>query len=181
MSWIDKVKSKTGLGKKGPKVGEIWVECDGCNDHIYVAELEKNLRVCPKCDHHFRVNAKQRINQLLEPHTFIEEDNNLFATDPLKFKDSKKYKDRLRTAIKKGMTADAVITGSGVIDKHHIEICLFEFTFMGGSMGVVVGEKITNTIERAIKKKKPLIILSCSGGARMQEGILSRMQMAKTT
>lgn len=181
MSWIDKVKFKAGLGKKDLKAGEIWVECNGCNDQIYVAELEKNLRVCPKCDHHFRVEAKQRINQLLEPNTFIEQDSDLSATDPLKFKDSKKYRDRLRASTKRGMTSDAVITGSGFIGSHTIEICLFEFKFMGGSMGVVVGEKITRTIERAIKNKSPLIILSCSGGARMQEGILSLMQMAKTT
>ena len=136
---------------------------------------------CPKCDHHMRVDGKRRISQLLEPNTFIEQDKILSATDPLKFKDSKKYKDRLRTSTKKGLTSDAVITGSGVIGNHAIEICLFEFMFMGGSMGVVVGEKITRTIERAIKNKKSLIILSCSGGARMQEGILSLMQMAKTT
>jgi len=181
MSWIDKVKIKTGLGKKDRKAGEIWVECNGCNDQIYVAELEKNLRVCPKCDYHFRIDGKQRINQLLELGTFIEEDYDLSATDPLKFKDSKKYKDRLRSYTKKGMTSDAVITGSGVIESHAVEICFFEFKFMGGSMGVVVGEKITRAIERAIKSKKPFIILSCSGGARMQEGILSLMQMAKTT
>lgn len=181
MSWIDKVKFKAGLGKKDQKTGEIWVECDGCDDQIYVAELEKNLRVCPKCDYHFRVDAKQRVSQLLEPNTFIEQDSDLSATDPLKFKDSKKYKDRLRTHAKEGMVSDAVITGSGVIGNHVVEICLFEFKFMGGSMGVVVGEKITRTIERAIKNNKPLIILSCSGGARMQEGILSLMQMAKTT
>lgn len=180
MSWIDKVKLKTGLGKKGEKAGEIWVECSGCNDQIYAAELEMNLRVCPKCDYHFRVGAKQRVSQLLEPNTFIEQDNDLAATDPLKFKDSKKYKDRLRANIKKGVASDAVITGSGVIVNHDIEICLFEFRFMGGSMGAVAGEKITRAIERAIKNKSPLIILSCSGGARMQEGIISLMQMAKT-
>ena len=181
MSWIDKVKFKASLRKKDPKAREIWVECNGCNEQIYIAELEKNLRVCPKCDHHFRVEAKQRVSQLLEPNAFIEQNNDLSATDPLKFKDSKKYKDRLRTSTKKGLTSDAVITGSGVIGNHAIEICLFEFMFMGGSMGVVVGEKITRTIERAIKNKRPLIIISCSGGARMQEGILSLMQMAKTT
>ena len=181
MSWIDKVKFKAGLGQRSQKTGEIWIECNGCTEQIYVAELEKNLRVCPKCDHHFRVDAKQRVSQLLEPNAFIELNTDLSTTDPLKFKDSKKYKDRIRTSIKKGMTSDAIITGSGVIGNHAVEICLFEFKFMGGSMGVVVGEKITRTIERAIKNKKPLIILSCSGGARMQEGILSLMQMAKTT
>ena len=181
MSWIDKIKSKARLGSKGPADAEIWVECEGCNDQVYVAELEKNLRVCPQCYRPFRISAKQRVNQLLEENTFVEYDNNLTATDPLKFKDSKKYKDRLRTSIKKGMVSDAVITGTGSIGDHRIEICFFEFSFMGGSMGVVVGEKITRSIERAIKNQTPLIILSCSGGARMQEGILSLMQMAKTS
>ena len=181
MSWIDKIKSKARLGSKGPADAEIWVECEGCNDQVYVAELEKNLRVCPQCDRHFRVSAKQRINQLLEEGSFTEHDSNLSSTDPLKFKDSKKYKDRLRTSVKRGMISDAVITGTGIIGIHLIEVCLFEFSFMGGSMGVVVGEKITRSIERAIKNQTPLIILSCSGGARMQEGILSLMQMAKTS
>lgn len=181
MSWLDKIKSKAGLGKKAPEPEELWAECKGCNGQIYVAELEENLRVCPKCDYHFRIDAKQRINQLLDPGTFIERNNDLSATDPLKFKDSKKYKDRLRTSIKKGMTSDAVITGSGTIANHPVEICFFEFKFMGGSMGVVAGEKITRTIERTIKNETALIILSCSGGARMQEGILSLMQMAKTS
>ena len=181
MSWIDKIKSRARLGSKGLADTEIWIECKGCNDQIYVAELEKNLRVCPQCDHHFRLSAKQRVAQLLEEGTFIEFDSKLSSTDPLKFKDSKKYKDRLRTSIKKGMPSDAIITGSGAIGIHKIEVCFFEFGFMGGSMGVVVGEKITRSIERAIKNRTPLIILSCSGGARMQEGILSLMQMAKTS
>ena len=181
MSWIDKIKSKTGLGKKAPESEEIWIECKGCKGQIYVAELEENLRVCPQCDHHFRIEAKHRVMHLLEPGTFVEHDSDLSPTDPLKFKDSKKYKDRLRIANKKGMTSDAVIAGSGILANHSIELCFFEFTFMGGSMGVVVGEKITRTIERAIKNHSALIIISCSGGARMQEGILSLMQMAKTS
>ncbi|MDP6477034.1 MAG: acetyl-CoA carboxylase, carboxyltransferase subunit beta [Nitrospinaceae bacterium] len=181
MSWLDKIKSKAGLGKKIPVAEEIWIECKGCNGQIYVAELEENFRVCPQCDHHFRLEAKQRVLQLLEPGTFVEHDNNLSATDPLKFKDSKKYKDRLRTASKKGMSSDAVFTGSGVLATHPVELCFFEFKYMGGSMGVVVGEKITRAIERTIKNNTALIIISCSGGARMQEGILSLMQMAKTS
>ncbi|MDP7557494.1 MAG: acetyl-CoA carboxylase, carboxyltransferase subunit beta [Nitrospinaceae bacterium] len=181
MSWIDKIKSKTGLGKKASEPEEIWIECKGCKGQIYVAELDENLRVCPQCDHHFRIEAKHRVMHLLEPGTFVEHDKDLSPTDPLKFKDSKKYKDRLRIANKKGMTSDAVIAGSGVLANHSIELCFFEFKFMGGSMGVVVGEKITRTIERAIKNHSALIIISCSGGARMQEGILSLMQMAKTS
>ena len=181
MSWIDKVKFKAGIRKKYIEEDTIWIECSGCNDQIYISELDKNFRVCPKCDHHFRMAPTQRIKQILEANTFIEQDKDLISTDPLKFKDSKKYKDRLRDATKKGIITDAVITGSGSIGNHMIEICLFNFKFMGGSMGVVVGEKITRAIERATRDKKPLIIFSCSGGARMQEGILSLMQMAKTS
>ena len=181
MSWIDKIKSKTSIRKKDSINAELWADCKGCNSNIFIADLEKNWRVCPECDYHFRVSAKQRINQLLEEGSFIEHDGNLTANDPIKFKDSKKYKERLRAYIKKGMTSDAVISGTGHIKNHQVEICVFEFSFMGGSMGVVVGEKITRSIERAITNRTSLIIISCSGGARMQEGILSLMQMAKTS
>ncbi|SVB77797.1 uncharacterized protein METZ01_LOCUS230651, partial [marine metagenome] len=171
MSWIDKIKSKASISGKDSTDDGLWVGCGGCNENIFIADLEKNLRVCPKCDHHFRINAKQRINQLLEEGTFVEHDVDLVATDPLKFKDSKRYKDRLRTFFKKGITSDAVIVGSGRIKNHQVEVCFFEFSFMGGSMGVVVGEKVTRSIERAINNQSSLIIISCSGGARMQEGI----------
>ena len=181
MSWIDKIKSKASISKKDPTDDELWVECGGCKGNIFIAALEKNLRVCPKCNHHFRVSAKQRIKHLVDEGTFIEHDINLISTDPLRFKDSKKYKERLRTFFKKGITSDAVIAGSGRIKSHQVEVCVFEFSFMGGSMGVVVGEKVTRAIERAINNRSSLIILSCSGGARMQEGILSLMQMAKTS
>jgi len=180
MSWIKKIKSKANI-KSDSTHADLWVECRGCKGDIYIADLEKNLRVCPQCNYHFRTSAKQRINQLIEEGTFIEHDRNLLTTDPLKFKDSKKYKDRLRTSYKKGNTSEAVISGSGHIKNHPVEICIFEFSFMGGSMGVVAGEKITRSIERAINNKTSLIIISCSGGARMQEGILSLMQMAKTS
>ena len=180
MTWIDKIKSKASI-KKNLDPTDLWVECSDCKNNIYVADLEKNLRVCPQCNYHFRISAKQRINQLIDEGTFIEHDHNLIATDPLKFKDSKKYKDRLRTSYKKGFTSDAIISGSGHIKNNPVEICVFEFSFMGGSMGVVAGEKITRSIERAITNQTSLIIISCSGGARMQEGILSLMQMAKTS
>ena len=180
MTWIDKIKSKASI-KKNLDPTDLWAECSDCKNNIYVADLEKNLRVCPQCNYHFRISAKQRINQLIDEGTFIEHDHNLIATDPLKFKDSKKYKDRLRTSYKKGFTSDAIISGSGHIKNNPVEICVFEFSFMGGSMGVVVGEKITRSIERAITNQTSLIIISCSGGARMQEGILSLMQMAKTS
>jgi acetyl-CoA carboxylase carboxyl transferase subunit beta len=180
MSWIEKIKTKNILKNKGLKDAPIWIECKGCGSEVYIAELEENLRVCPQCDYHLRLNAKQRINQILEEGSFIEHDSNLASTDPLKFKDTKKYKDRLSHSLKTGTTSEAVISGTGFIKSNQVEICFFEFGFMGGSMGLVVGEKITRSIERAIKNKTPLIILSCSGGARMQEGILSLMQMAKT-
>ncbi|MCH8157095.1 MAG: acetyl-CoA carboxylase carboxyltransferase subunit beta [Nitrospinae bacterium] len=180
MSWFDKFKVKTGLGKKIGKPEEIWIECKKCKDQIYITELDENLRVCPKCDYHFRIDARTRIHQLLNTGTFVEQDQELVATDPLKFKDSKKYKERLKIALKKGQTSDAVVTGPGVLESHAVEVCFFDFTFMGGSMGTVVGEKITRAIERAIENRTPVIIISSSGGARMQEGILSLMQMAKT-
>ena len=180
MTWIDKIKSKASI-KKNLDPTDLWAECSDCKNNIYIADLEKNLRVCPQCNYHFRISAKQRINQLIDEGTFIEHDHNLIATDPLKFKDSKKYKDRLRTSYKKGFTSDAIISGSGHIKNNPVEICVFEFSFMGGSMGVVAGEKITRSIERAITNQTSLIIISCSGGARMQEGILSLMQMAKTS
>ena len=181
MYWFDKIKKKTGLGKKLAKTEEIWVECKSCKGQIYASELAENLKVCPKCDYHFRIDAWTRIRQLLDAGSFVEKDKGLTATDPLKFKDSKKYKDRLKTALKKGATSDAVVTGPGSIEGRPVEACFFDFSYMGGSMGTVVGEKITRTIERAIKNQMPLIIVSCSGGARMQEGILSLMQMAKTS
>ena len=180
MTWIDKIKSKASIKKKIEPT-DLWAECSDCKNNIYIADLEKNLRVCPQCNYHFRISAKQRINQLIDEGTFIEHDHNLIATDPLKFKDSKKYKDRLRTSYKKGFTSDSIISGSGHIKNNPVEICVFEFSFMGGSMGVVAGEKITRSIERAITNQTSLIIISCSGGARMQEGILSLMQMAKTS
>jgi len=180
MSWFDKLKVKTGLGPKISKPEIIWVECKKCGEQLYIAEVEKNLKVCPNCDYHFRADARERISYLINPGTFVERDQNLTSTDPLKFKDKKKYKDRIRTSFKKGYAHDAIITGSGVLGDHPVEICVFEFKFMGGSMGSVVGEKITRCIERAIEDRNPVIIVSCSGGARMQEGILSLMQMAKT-
>lgn len=181
MSWIEKIKSKATIKKSDPANADLWAECRGCKDNIFIADLEKNLRVCPQCDYHFRISAKQRINQILDESTFVEHDANLIANDPIKFKDSLKYKDRLKAYFKKGINSDSVITGTGCVKNHKVEICFFEFSFMGGSMGVVAGEKITRSIERAISNRSPLVILSCSGGARMQEGILSLMQMAKTS
>jgi acetyl-CoA carboxylase carboxyl transferase subunit beta len=180
MSWIDKIKA--GLGrKKTAKDEDLWVECKKCNEQIFIAELEANLKVCPHCDYHFRLEPRQRIHQLMDQESFKEYDQQLTSSDPLKFRDTKKYKDRIKSSIKKGLSNDAVITGSGTIEGLPVELCVFDFSFMGGSMGSVVGEKITRGIERAMENKSALIIVSCSGGARMQEGIFSLMQMAKTS
>ena len=179
MSWLNKIKA--GIGKKSPKDEDLWVNCKKCKEQIYIAELEDNLKVCPKCEYHFRLDARQRIHLLIDHETFIEQDQDLTSPDPLKFKDTKKYKERIKATIKKNTTNDAIITGSGEIEGLAVEVCVFDFSFMGGSMGSVVGEKITRSIERAIDKNMPVIIVSCSGGARMQEGIFSLMQMAKTT
>ena len=180
MSWIDKIKAGIG-GKKTARDEDLWVECKKCKEQVYIAELETNLRVCPHCDYHFRLATRQRIHQLMDQDTFKEYDQHLTSADPLKFKDTKKYKDRIKSLGKKGLSNDAVITGSGSMESLPIEICVFDFSFMGGSMGSVVGEKITRSIERAMENNSALVITSSSGGARMQEGIFSLMQMAKTS
>jgi len=180
MSWIDKLKAGIGA-KKTAKDEDLWVECKKCKEQIYIAELETNLKVCPHCDYHFRLSTRQRIHQLMDQESFKEHDQNLTSSDPLKFKDTKKYKDRIKSSVKKGLSNDAIITGTGTIEGLPVELCVFDFSFMGGSMGSVVGEKITRAIERAMENNSALIIASCSGGARMQEGIFSLMQMAKTS
>ena len=180
MSWIDKIKAGIG-GKKTAKDEDLWVECKKCKEQILIAELESNLKVCPHCDYHFRMATQKRIHQLIDQDTFKEFDQNLSSSDPLKFKDTKKYKDRIKSSVKKGISNDAIVTGSGSIEDLPIEICVFDFSFMGGSMGAVVGEKITRAIERAMENNSALVIASCSGGARMQEGIFSLIQMAKTS
>lgn len=180
MSWIDKLKAGIG-GKKIARDQDLWVECKKCKERIFIAALEANLKVCPRCDYHFRLETRQRIYQLMDQESFKEHDQKLMSSDPLKFKDTKKYKDRIKSSVKKGLSNDAIITGTGTIEGLPAELCVFDFSFMGGSMGAVVGEKITRAIERAMKNKSALIIVSCSGGARMQEGIFSLMQMAKTS
>lgn len=181
MSWFDKIIEKAGFGKKIPKPEVTWIECKQCQEKILPADKAANLHVCPKCDFHFRITAGERIVQLINRDSFQEEDRNLISSDPLKFKDKIKYKDRVKALTKTGDKFEAIICGTGMIGEHKIEICAFDFFFMGGSMGSVVGEKITRSIERAIQNKRALIIICCSGGARMQEGILSLMQMAKTS
>jgi len=176
-------KSREGLisqTKKDIPEG-LWTKCPECGEVIYVKELEKNLNTCSHCDYHFKYASREYIRLLLDDGDLEEHDQALISGDPLKFKDSKKYPDRIRAAQKKTGQNDAVISGLGKIDGREVSFAIMDFAFIGGSMGSVVGEKIARTIERAILRRIPLIIVSCSGGARMQEGILSLMQMAKTS
>lgn len=184
MTWFDKIKvPRIGLRNGKTKIPEgLWIKCEKCKEIIFKEELDRNLKVCPKhdCSYHYRLNPTERINSLLEKDSFEEFDQDLVSSDPLKFKDSKKYKDRLKASLKKTGHKDAIICGQGKLNEHTVQICVFNFSFMGGSMGSVVGEKILRAVNRATAKRHPLLIVICSGGARMQEGILSLMQMAKT-
>ena len=171
---------------KGPdhrvKVPEgLWTKCVGCGETIFTKDIENNLNVCPKCNHHYRLSARKRLELLLDEGSFQEFDAGLISVDCLNFKDTKSYQRRFDAALAKGGSKDAIICGSGLIEGTPVQICVFDFSFMGGSMGSVVGEKITRGIERAIDAHTPVIIISASGGARMQESILSLMQMAKTS
>jgi acetyl-CoA carboxylase carboxyl transferase subunit beta len=181
VAWFSKdkeLKSNTDSPKKRVPEG-LWIKCISCKEMIYRKEVEKNLNVCPKCNYHYRLNFQERLRILFDDDLYQEFDASLQSLDPLKFKDSKKYKDRLKTSKAKTALEDAVVSVEGKIGGIPVILCVFEFGFMGGSMGSVVGEKITRAIERAIQERKPFITISCSGGARMQEGILSLMQMAK--
>jgi len=182
MAWFKKAKTPLTQsdGKKVRVPEGLWTKCQNCRETLYSKDLEKNLNVCPKCSHHFRVPAGKRIELLLDEGSFVEFDANIVSVDFLQFKDSKSYQDRIDAAVAKGGSKDAVICGEGKIEGTPVQVAVFDFSFMGGSMGSVVGEKITRAIERSIEKQMPLIIVSASGGARMQESILSLMQMAKT-
>jgi acetyl-CoA carboxylase carboxyl transferase subunit beta len=183
MAWFKKIKTPLAHSDvKKVRVPEgLWTKCLSCRETLYSKDLEKNLNVCPKCNYHFRISAGKRIEMLLDGGAFVEWDANLVAVDFLEFKDSKSYQDRIDAAVARGGSKDAVICGEGKILGKPVQLAVFDFSFMGGSMGSVVGEKITRAIERSIDKKMPLIIISASGGARMQESILSLMQMAKTS
>jgi len=159
----------------------LWTKCPDCGEIIYVKELERNLNTCNNCDYHFKFSSRQYISLLLDDGLLEEHDTGLISGDPLKFKDSKKYPDRIRAAQAKTGQNDGVISGMGKVDGREVSFAIMDFAFIGGSMGSVVGEKIARTIERAMLRAVPLVVVSCSGGARMQEGILSLMQMAKTS
>jgi acetyl-CoA carboxylase carboxyl transferase subunit beta len=181
MAWFKKTrKPMASAAKEKPsRVPEgLWVKCPGCAQVIYNKDLAANLSVCPKCAHHFRLTASQRL-QILFDGPWTEYDQDLVSTDPLAFTDTKSYQSRLKAGSELTGMKDAVITASGAIDGIETSVAAMEYRFIGGSMGVVVGEKITRAIERAIAGRVPVVIVACSGGARMMEGALSLMQLAK--
>lgn len=181
MAWFKRDKAPGAADKKVKVPEGLLTKCVSCKENLLTKDLEKNINVCPKCGHHYRISARQRIDLLLDPGSFTEYDAVMTSVDVLDFKDSKSYKDRIQQAVAKGGSRDAVICGEGAIEGIPVQMAVFDFSFMGGSMGSVVGEKITRAIERGIEKRTPVIIISASGGARMQESILSLMQMAKTS
>jgi acetyl-CoA carboxylase carboxyl transferase subunit beta len=181
MEWFRK-KSRDLLSVEKKDIPDgVWTKCSGCGEIITVAAMTKNFWICPKCNYHFRIKSKDYINLVLDDGILEEYDAAMESADPLKFRDSKRYVDRISAAQKNTNLKDAIIAGIGKLKGREISFAVMEFDFIGGSMGSVVGEKIARAIERAIDKKIPLIIVSCSGGARMMEGILSLMQMAKTS
>ncbi len=183
MAWFQRKKAQVSAveHKKTQMPEGVWTKCKNCQEIIYAKEIVRNLNVCPKCDYHFRISARERIELILDEGSFVEMDAKIRSVDFLEFKDTKKYKDRIRDAIKKAGDGDAVICGSGTIDGLPTIVGVFDFSFMGGSMGSVVGEKLTRAIEKGIEVRAPVMIFSSSGGARMQESIISLMQMAKTS
>lgn len=182
MAWFKKTKQPKPIRQDRPRstVPEgLWVKCEGCREVVYSRDLERNLRVCPKCEYHFRIDARTRITLLLDEPEPRELFPGISPTDPLGFKDTKRYRDRIKTYQQAIDELDAVIVVQGHLDQIPVVIASMEYRFMGGSMGSVVGEKITRAAERALERQWPLIVVSASGGARMQEGVLSLMQMAK--
>ncbi|HEV8440573.1 MAG TPA: acetyl-CoA carboxylase, carboxyltransferase subunit beta [Methylomirabilota bacterium] len=183
MTWFWGRKDEPGSERpKKVQIAEgLWAKCDSCKEIVYRAEVDRAGRVCPKCGYPFRISARERIASLADDGSFEEREAGLRSRDPLGFKDTKKYTDRLKAARTKTGLEEAVVTGLCRIGGHPVALAVFEFSFLGGSMGSVVGEKLTRTIELAIQKRLPMLIVAASGGARMQEGILSLMQMAKTS
>ena len=185
MNWFKKIVPSRIKTKKSQRVKSVpegvWVTCDQCKAQIYRADLERNLHVCNKCDHHIRISARYRLSQFFDEGTSREYFNNLISTDPLKFKDTKKYKDRLTESKRKSGENDALIVMGGSVKEIKLVACAFDFNFMGGSMGSVVGEKFVRAVNLSIDTKIPLVCFCASGGARMQEAFLSLMQLAKTT
>lgn len=182
MSWFSRSKAPKPITEQEDRnqiPDDIWTKCPACAAVLYTKELRRNFGVCPKCNYHFRLKARERIPLLADRHSFVELDAGLKSADPLGFRDTKKYRDRIKQAEKKSGSAEAVITGRARVLNIPLMLGVFEFHYMGGSMGSVVGEKLTRLVEAGVAERRPVVIISASGGARMQEGIFSLMQMAK--
>ena len=183
MSWFEKIRpSRIKTEKRVRSVPEgLWIKCPACDAVLYRAELERNLYVCPKCSHHMRIRARERLTRFLDPGSAVELGGNITPEDPLRFKDSKRYKDRLVSAQKATGEKDALIVMAGRLHAAPIVAAAFEFNFLGGSMGSVVGERFKRAVDHCIAERAGLVCFSATGGARMQEALLSLMQMAKTS
>ncbi len=185
MTWFKKRGEEEKEGKERQrelKISEdLWTKCNSCNEIIYRKVVERNFQVCPKCNYHFQIPARRRVESIADPGSFLEIDAHLVSADPLEFKDLKRYPHRLKESQEATGQKDAIICGEATIEGQPVMFGFFEFNFMGGSLGSVVGEKVTRLIERAVEKGMGVVIFCASGGARMQEGILSLMQMAKTS
>ena len=184
MAWFKKTRKRiaSSTAEKPSRVPEgLWVKCPGCSQLIYNKDLEVSLNVCPKCAHHFRISAAERLKALFDEGCYQEHFSNLASNDPLQFTDTKPYRDRLKSTIEATGLKDSVIVATGRLEGIDVVVAAMEYAFIGGSMGVVAGEKITRAIEIAQDRRQPVIVISCSGGARMMEGALSLMQMAKVS
>jgi acetyl-CoA carboxylase carboxyl transferase subunit beta len=180
MAWFK--KSKELKPDKKVKIPEgLWVKCESCREIIYKKEIDKNLKICPKCNYHFRISARERLKLLVDEGSFVEMDASLATNDPLHFRDKIPYRERIEQNRKKSGLEEAAISGEATIGGHPVMVVIMDFSFMGGSMGSVVGEKALRAAEAAVEKKRPLVIVASSGGARMQEGIFSLMQMARVS
>ena len=180
MSWIERIKSNITPTRKASIPEGVWTKCDSCGQVLYRAELERNLEVCPKCDHHMRMTARNRLHSLLDEGSLVELGSELEPKDVLKFRDSKKYKDRLASAQKETGEKDALVVMKGTLYGMPVVAAAFEFAFMGGSMGSVVGARFVRAVEQALEDNCPLICFSASGGARMQEALMSLMPVSYT-
>jgi acetyl-CoA carboxylase carboxyl transferase subunit beta len=184
MAWFKKTRKPiaSSTAEKPSRVPEgLWVKCPGCTQLIYNKDLEATLNVCPKCAHHFRISATERLKALFDDADYQEHFADLTSLDPLQFTDTKPYRDRLKASQESTGLKDSVIVATGRLDGIEVIVAAMEYSFIGGSMGIVAGEKITRAIEMAFDKRQPAIVISCSGGARMMEGALSLMQMAKVS
>jgi acetyl-CoA carboxylase carboxyl transferase subunit beta len=183
MSWFEKiVPSRIKTERRSRSVPEgLWIKCPACDAVLYLAELERNLNVCPKCSHHMRIGARERLRALLDPEPISEIGAGVMPDDPLKFKDSRRYRDRLAQAQKTTRENDALVALAGQLYGEPVVACAFEFQFLGGSMGSVVGERFKRSVDFCIEQRCGLVCFTATGGARMQEALLSLMQMAKTS